>query len=667
MKALTGGLMLLSLIKRYPQGAKTILFLISFLFAVSAQTSFSFFGSLNNGLILYLVSFIFLLTAFIVSKRLPSENTDQEDYLYYIESDTSSLKTTNTLYYKIISYVLFGFVIFKAFTLSDNLITMFIWLLCLAFFVLSLTSFKELRSDIMSGFNKLNKKDWLIIIGIFLLASVLRIYKLDSIPLSINQEEGFAAVGAYDVLNGTLKGPFQFGPKSAWGWTYYSGLYYYGHAVFMKLAGISIFGNRLFAAVCGIFSVIVTMGFGRLFFDKKVAYISGLLVAVFGAHIHFSRFGFPFISNALMGIVTLYLILLSEKKRSPYIFALAGMSIGISQFTWSAARLLPLVALFFYGYKCIQERQYIKKYFFHLVSLLTGFVFSFLPLILPLNEKLPNFMEGSKRDFIFGGFMSEHQEKVLTIYDQILILIDYIKKALLEFNFFKDNGYCYGGPKPMLPFFTSILFAIGLFYIVIKWKKPSSFLFLLAFLGTTCGLVALSTHSPNYQRMVVILCLPPISVAVGIKVILDFIPFNKLKVKLSVVVIIFCLLAYLFAENYNDYFNAFISHSNKNIQESNTIGTYINNMDAPYPVYIPSPPMHIPWVLSFYLKEGRRNIDSSTLEKAVSRANNEPGKKAVFILLYDNKNKIQYLKYNFPNGKLEPMPGNSSINVFTIN
>ena len=657
--------MLLNPIKKNPRVARLILFIISILCAVLAQTSFSSFKSLNAGLILYLASFTFLLAAYIVGKKFILNNKSRKNYLNSIESSTAP-GGTDKLLFRVISYLLFGYVVYKAYTLSDNIITMVFWLLCMAFLVFSLTSLEQLKADILSGFKKLNRTDWMIIAGIFLLATVLRIYNLGSIP-SVNQEEGFAAMGAYDVMNGTVKGPFQFGPKSAWGWTYYSGLYFYGHAFFMKLAGISVFGNRFFAAICGILSVMVTMSFGRLLFDKRVAYISGVLVAVLGVNVHFSRFGFPFISNALMGIVTLYLILLSEKKRSPYIFALAGISIGIAQFTWSAARVLPLVALFFYGYKCIQERQYIKKYFFHLVSLLTGFVFSFLPLILPLKEKMPNFMEGAKRDFVFGGFMAEHQGKALTIYDKISVVADNVKKALLEFNFYEDLGYCYDGPGPMLPFFTSILFVIGLFYIIIRWKKPSSFLIILAFLGTTCGLVALSSFSPNYQRAVVIFCLLPVLVAVGIKAILDVIPLKKLKTKLPMILIIFCLVAGLFAENYNDYFNKVLTKSNDNIGESNIVGTYINDMDTPCDVYIPSPPMHVPWILSYYLKEDRRDFDSSDLEKAVSTASAKPGKKAVFILLYDVNDKLQYLKDKLPNGKLEPIAGRSKINAYTVN
>lgn len=659
--------MLLNPIKKNPQISRFILFLFSILFAVSAQIFFSFFNSLNTGLLLYLGSFIFLLAAFITGKDLPCDGDDIKNYPYSIESSPTHVKTTK-VFISVIPYILFFYVIFKAYTLSDNLITMFFWVLCLALLVLSHTSLKQLKSDILSGFKKLSKKDWLIITGIFLLASVLRIYNLDSIPYTINQEEGFAAMGAYEVLDGTLKGPFQIGPKSVWGWTYYSGLYYYGHAFFMKLAGINIFGNRLFAAVCGILSVMVTMSFGRLLFDKKIAYISGLLVAVFGAHIHFSRFGFPFISNALMGIVTLYLILLSEKKRSHYMFTLTGISIGISQYTWSAARVILLVALLFYIYKCIQERQYIKKYFSHIISLLTGFVFSFLPLILPFNKKLPNFIEGVKRDHIFKGFKGEYHESFLTIYDQFSILIDSIKKALLEFNFFNDMGYCYGGPNPMLPFFTSILFALGLFYFIIKWKKPSSFLVLSAFLCTTCGLVALSGNSPNYQRMVVILCLPPVFVAVGIKLLLEYIPFDKLKTKLPVALIMVCLFAgYLFSENFNDYFNTFIPYSNNNTQESNIVGTYINDLDTPCNVYIPSPPMHVPWILSFYLEEDRRSIDSSPLEIAISKVKKASGKKAVFILMNNDTTVIHHLMDKFPNGKLKVLGGKSNIIAFTVN
>lgn len=627
---------------------------LTLIFAFFAQIELTFYKNLNEGLLFYFISFLFIIPALLTGRdsMLPKAGHVQ----YEAAFDSKS-------FLRIISFVLFTFVLYRSFRLKDDIFTMIVWLICLLLFVFSFIRFEGILKNLRDRIKNIKPVDLIICGGILLLASVLRLYHLGSIPLSINQEEGFASLGAMDVINGKLTGPFDFGPKSGFGWTYYSGLYFFGHALFIKLFGFNVVGNRMFAAIAGILLTVAAMALAKELFNKRTAYIAGLLAAVSGIGIHFSRFGFPFIHNALWGAITLYFLINSDKKRKPVFFALSGIAAGISQYTWSASRILPVIAVCFFIYKCIQEREYLKRFYLHLSIFIIGFIMALLPLVVPFANKLPNFLEGAKRDFIFGGLMSEIENKALTLANCLRILGDYITRALLAFNFLKDNGYCYGGPGPVLPFATSVFFAIGLFYLIVKWKKPSSMLILLTFFGTMIFLVAITTYPPNYQRMVVILSLPPIIAASGISMIFDFFSKNKRTIKVIMTAFMVLLLSYLGWENYNDYFNVFTKYQANNIDQTTKVGFYIEKAEPDYRIYIPDAPMHTPWILDFMLP-AHDSVRYMTLDETLNQLNKNKGQKAVVILMGPDADKAPLIAGSFPDGKLKDLPGDRFVKIF---
>jgi 4-amino-4-deoxy-L-arabinose transferase-like glycosyltransferase len=284
-----------------------IMLLIFILFsAIAGQIQYAFYKAELKGSIYYLISFINIILLYALLRKKGAENTNKT-----IEDITENAKKPelhkNPLFahpaLKIISFTLFVIILYQAYSLTDNIISILIWLCMLFLFILSFLKIKlyDIPNKLKNIIYNIKTRDAVLFFIILITAIVFRVYNLEKIPLEVNQEEGFASVGALEVLSGVLKGPFDFGPKSAPGWTYYSGLYYYGHAFFIKIFGNSIIGNRMFAAIAGILCVPVTMLFTKEAAGKKTAYLAGFLVAVFGVHIHFSRFGFMFIHSALWG------------------------------------------------------------------------------------------------------------------------------------------------------------------------------------------------------------------------------------------------------------------------------------------------------------------------------------------------------------------------------
>src|SRR3972149_1887864 len=238
--------------------------------------------------------------------------------------------------------------------------------------VLFLISFMDLRKVTINNLHIFIIKNLYELIAVGLITVIalwMRLHQLGVLPFGVNQEEGFAGMGALDVIEGRLSNPFGFGPVTAWGWTYYSAFYFYGQALFIKLFDVNVFSIRLSSAIAGTLSVIFAYLLARQIWGRSVGVISGILVAVAGIHIHFSRFAFPFIHTCLFGTMTLFFIVRAIKNKAPAEFALAGFSIGLAQYFWTASRILPFIAFIFFILEITQKRNFLPQYYKGLIIL----------------------------------------------------------------------------------------------------------------------------------------------------------------------------------------------------------------------------------------------------------------------------------------------------------
>lgn len=229
-----------------------------------------------------------------------------------------------------------------------------------------------------------NRKLFIILL-IFLVAFVVRFYKLGSVPAGLSQDETSIGFNAYSILE-TQKDEYgkffplyfkSFGDQKLPAYVYLT-------ALSEKLFGLNEFSVRFPSAILGSLSVIILYFLvKRLTKRNDTAIIAAILLTFNPWHLHFSRAGFEVnvaLFFALLG--SLFFVLAAEKKKLLFM-SISVFSFVLSLYSYNLTRLLsPAIFLILSILYWKDIRQFDKvKVFLLLVFgglLLSPFIYTFL-------------------------------------------------------------------------------------------------------------------------------------------------------------------------------------------------------------------------------------------------------------------------------------------------
>ena len=177
---------------------------------------------------------------------------------------------------------------------------------------------------------------WLMV-GCLLLAALLRLPALSHTPPGLHYDEAANAILAADI---GLRGER---PVFITSYTGKEVFFFYAAGVIMRLVGESVFALRLTSAFLGLLTVAATYWLGRaLLADRRVAVIAAALLAISFWHLLFSRYGFRAISQPLLQALSVAAMFHGLKQENGWRwFVLAGVFLGLTAYTYLAARLFP--------------------------------------------------------------------------------------------------------------------------------------------------------------------------------------------------------------------------------------------------------------------------------------------------------------------------------------
>ena len=184
---------------------------------------------------------------------------------------------------------------------------------------------------------------WLL--GLVVLAAVLRLSALDSNPPGLFRDEANTAYDAYCLA---LTGHDQHGeflPLLSKGFgTYDETTYQYLVAPFAAVLGPGALAVRLPAALLGILTVLLLYFFVERTLDERVALAAALLLAVSPWHVHLSRTGFRAVLFPFALVLAAFV--LSRAGRGAAWLVTGAMLLGASLHTYTAARVyVPLLII----------------------------------------------------------------------------------------------------------------------------------------------------------------------------------------------------------------------------------------------------------------------------------------------------------------------------------
>ncbi len=173
---------------------------------------------------------------------------------------------------------------------------------------------------------------------VLLAAFLLRVYNLDAAPPGLYYDEAAHGLDAVQVWQGRLH---LFFPTA----NGHEPLFTYLVALFVRVLDNTILAVRLPAAMLGTLAVAAAFVLGRRLLGAHTALLAAGLLAVTFWTVSLSRMGYR--ANALPVLFSLWLLAFwrcrGRDDLRPYL--LAGLLLGLSQYTYTAARFIPLLAL----------------------------------------------------------------------------------------------------------------------------------------------------------------------------------------------------------------------------------------------------------------------------------------------------------------------------------
>lgn len=248
-------------------------------------------------------------------------------------------------------------------------------------FIIAILSFLTIvkKTSLFDSYllNKLNNKDIynLLVIILFFVAFLVRLYDFSSTPLGFNQDEAMAAVDANALA---LYGTDHYGMSfpvclTAWDYTQISILQPILMIPFIKILGLTIFAVRLPILIISFISIFVIFDFTKKVFNKYMALVVLFFVTINPWHISLSHLALEsslFPSFILFSIYFLYKGIL-EKKVFIYIsmvfFGFTMYSYGLAYFTVPCLLIL-LCTFFLYDKKITNIQAIISVCVYLLVS-----------------------------------------------------------------------------------------------------------------------------------------------------------------------------------------------------------------------------------------------------------------------------------------------------------
>lgn len=363
---------------------------------------------------------------------------------------------------------------------------------------------------------------------IIVFAAILRFYKLDQIPPSLNWDEIAAGYNAYTIWHW---GADEYGHKFPITFTSFGDdkhpVHIYLTAPFVGIFGLNDFATRSGSALIGVLSVIVAYLLVRKLLNSDLAGIfSALFMAVSPYHLQFSRglweanFALFFF---LLGLMLFYKGLDKKNWMLPSAFA----SFGLSFFSYHAAKVVvpPVVLLLFIVHF---KRIFVNKRMFF-ISILVGLVFAGLIIKDP---KILGFAR-IKQTRLSGTVVDKYGGETQALWH------NYKRYFSYDYLFQKGDQSPRNSVKVIGEFYKLDIVLILLGFVSILIKKKWEFLgmiILWIILSPIPGIVA--STEPNANRTIFLLGAEILLTGAGASLVVSVFKKNLIRISLVIAIVV---------------------------------------------------------------------------------------------------------------------------------
>lgn len=425
------------------------------------------------------------------------------------------------------------------------------------------------------------RKRYLILFSILVVASFLRLYRLDKLPPSLEWDEVATGFDAYSILK---TGQDQFGNFLPLTFRslddYKPPLYTYLATVSIAVLGWNDFAVRFPAALLGILAVFTTFGMVQaLLNNHKVSLVAALFLAVSPWHTNFSRLALETNSTIFFttaGVWAFYIGL----RQGRYLI-LTALLFGLNLYLYHNARvfipLLGLTLVILHG----KDLWRLKKYTLISAIICGIFVVRLIPIIFSIDgqmrfrgtsiftEAVPLDLYQEKEQLV--QWKEFDREQNITIFGRIFHSekVFYAQKILRNYlSHFDPTFWVFTADSPRhhatgvgLLYLIDLPFIFAGTYFLLKNRTPGAAIIILTWMLLTPIPASVTRDTPHALRTAIFLPTFQILIALGLIGI-----YQKLiSYKTKAVYLSFTLLAYTVSIAFflHQYFNHYSSDTSQ--------------------------------------------------------------------------------------------------------
>lgn len=193
------------------------------------------------------------------------------------------------------------------------------------------------------------KKHWFLLLFIVILAFLLRVYKIGTLPLGVHPDEASWGYNAYSIIK---TGADEHGVKwplifKAFG-DQKPAAYVYTLVPIIKLFGLNNFAVRLPSAIIGtLITILVYLLLRQLRFSNNLSLLGALIAASSPWAIVISRiFGYDSGIGLFFFLLALWLFFFAKNKKKLVFLIFSSISFGLTWYSYPAYRFItPLIIL----------------------------------------------------------------------------------------------------------------------------------------------------------------------------------------------------------------------------------------------------------------------------------------------------------------------------------
>jgi 4-amino-4-deoxy-L-arabinose transferase-like glycosyltransferase len=352
--------------------------------------------------------------------------------------------------------------------------------------------------------------DAIALIGLLLLAVLLRLPHLTDMPVFVHSDEAQMGLNMRIALHGGM--PSLFGTTDWWSVPWLGPAM---QAPLMLIFGEGLAAIRLASVIAGVLATVGLWFLGSEMWSRRAGFVAAMLFAVLAPSIHFSRDGVHYMQSVAALVWTVLCYTRATKRYSGAYAALTGILVGVDVQLYYAARLAVPLILAHATARALIERGLFRNWFRLLFWTGLGITVTFLPMATyylthpaALIQRTDAVVIFSPSTLVRGAVAHDYGTA-----GWLEILGRQIQRVVLGFLAIGDRSEQYGAQSALLDPITAGMLPAACALAVARVKQ-SAWLLCVSWAGITIVLGGvLTTYQPDAPRLLA--ALPAICLLIG--------------------------------------------------------------------------------------------------------------------------------------------------------